>query len=30
MTPEGASFQAWQSRELEGLLTALDKAAEGG
>jgi zinc/manganese transport system substrate-binding protein len=29
MTPEGASFQAWQSRELEGLRAALDKAIEG-
>jgi zinc/manganese transport system substrate-binding protein len=28
MTPEGASFQAWQSRELEGLLAALAKASE--
>jgi len=27
MTPEGASFQAWQSRELEGLLAALAKAS---
>jgi zinc/manganese transport system substrate-binding protein len=30
MTPEGASFQAWQSRELEGLAAALAKASEGG
>jgi zinc/manganese transport system substrate-binding protein len=30
MTPEGASFQAWQSRELEGLATALAKASERG
>ncbi|HEX3324296.1 MAG TPA: zinc ABC transporter substrate-binding protein [Solirubrobacterales bacterium] len=30
MTPEGASFQAWQSRELEGLLAALARASEGG
>jgi zinc/manganese transport system substrate-binding protein len=30
MTPEGASFQAWQSRELEGLRAALAKAGEGG
>jgi zinc/manganese transport system substrate-binding protein len=30
MTPEGASFQAWQSRELEGLLAALAKAGGGG
>jgi zinc/manganese transport system substrate-binding protein len=29
MTPEGASFQAWQSRELEGLRAALRKATEG-
>lgn len=29
MTPEGASFQAWQSRELEGLRAALAKASEG-
>lgn len=29
MTPEGASFQAWQSRELEGLAAALAKASEG-
>ena len=30
MTPEGASFQAWQSRELEGLAAALAKSGEGG
>lgn len=30
MTPEGASFQAWQSRELEGLAAAIAKASEGG
>jgi zinc/manganese transport system substrate-binding protein len=30
MTPEGASFQAWQSRELEGLRAALAKASGGG
>ena len=30
MTPEGASFQAWQSRELEGLAAALAKASGGG
>ena len=30
MTPEGASFQAWQSRELEGLAAALAKAGGGG
>jgi zinc/manganese transport system substrate-binding protein len=30
MTPEGASFQAWQSRELEGLATALAQAGGGG
>jgi zinc/manganese transport system substrate-binding protein len=30
MTPEGASFQAWQSRELEGLAAALAKANGGG
>jgi zinc/manganese transport system substrate-binding protein len=30
MTPEGASFEAWQSRELEGLLAALAKAGGGG
>ena len=30
MTPEGASFQAWQSRELEGLRAALAKAGGGG
>lgn len=30
MTPEGASFQAWQSRELEGLLEALAEASGGG
>jgi zinc/manganese transport system substrate-binding protein len=30
MTPEGASFQAWQSRELEGLAAALATAGEGG
>ncbi|HSR93787.1 MAG TPA: zinc ABC transporter substrate-binding protein [Solirubrobacterales bacterium] len=30
MTPEGASFQAWQSRELEGLAAALARASEGG
>jgi zinc/manganese transport system substrate-binding protein len=29
MTPEGASFQAWQSRELEGLRAALDRSTEG-
>jgi zinc/manganese transport system substrate-binding protein len=29
MTPEGASFQAWQSRELEGLLAALQAAGKG-
>jgi zinc/manganese transport system substrate-binding protein len=29
LTPEGASFQAWQSRELEGLRAAL-RASEGG
>jgi zinc/manganese transport system substrate-binding protein len=29
MTPEGASFQAWQSRELEGLAAALAKASGG-
>jgi zinc/manganese transport system substrate-binding protein len=29
MTPEGASFQAWQSRELEGLAAALAKANGG-
>jgi zinc/manganese transport system substrate-binding protein len=27
MTPEGAGFQAWQSRELEGLATALARAS---
>jgi zinc/manganese transport system substrate-binding protein len=30
MTPEGASFQGWQSRELEGLAGALAKARGGG
>jgi zinc/manganese transport system substrate-binding protein len=30
MTPEGASFQAWQARELEGLASALARASEGG
>jgi zinc/manganese transport system substrate-binding protein len=30
MTPEGASFQAWQSRELEGLAAALARAGERG
>ncbi len=29
MTPEGAGFQAWQSRQLEGLAAALAKAGEG-
>jgi zinc/manganese transport system substrate-binding protein len=29
MTPEGASFEAWQSGELEGLAAALAKAGEG-
>jgi zinc/manganese transport system substrate-binding protein len=29
MTPEGASFQAWQARELEGLLAALEAASKG-
>jgi zinc/manganese transport system substrate-binding protein len=29
-TPEGASFQAWQARELEGLAAALAKASAGG
>jgi zinc/manganese transport system substrate-binding protein len=29
LTPEGASFQAWQSRELRGLQAALAKAAGG-
>jgi zinc/manganese transport system substrate-binding protein len=29
LTPEGASFQAWQSRELEDLRAALAKAGEG-
>ncbi|HEX6687694.1 MAG TPA: zinc ABC transporter substrate-binding protein [Solirubrobacterales bacterium] len=28
-TPEGAGFQAWQSRELEGLAAALARASEG-
>jgi zinc/manganese transport system substrate-binding protein len=28
MTPEGASFQAWQARELEGLLAALEAAGK--
>jgi zinc/manganese transport system substrate-binding protein len=28
-TPEGASFQAWQSRQLEALLAALEKARAG-
>ncbi len=30
MTPEGAAFQVWQSRELEGLAAALAKAGGGG
>jgi len=30
MTPEGAGFQAWQSRELEGLAAALAGASGGG
>jgi zinc/manganese transport system substrate-binding protein len=30
MTPEGASFQAWMARELEGLAAALEKASGGG
>jgi zinc/manganese transport system substrate-binding protein len=30
MTPEGASFQAWMTRELEGLAAALEKANGGG
>jgi zinc/manganese transport system substrate-binding protein len=30
MTPEGASFEAWQSSELEGLAAALAKAGRGG
>jgi zinc/manganese transport system substrate-binding protein len=29
-TPEGASFQAWQAGELEGLLAALARAGKGG
>jgi zinc/manganese transport system substrate-binding protein len=29
MTPEGASFEAWQSHELEGLLAALARASGG-
>ena len=29
MTPEGASFEAWQSRELEGLAAALARAGGG-
>ncbi|HKI67840.1 MAG TPA: zinc ABC transporter substrate-binding protein [Solirubrobacterales bacterium] len=29
MTPEGAGFEAWQSRELEGLAAALAKASGG-
>jgi zinc/manganese transport system substrate-binding protein len=28
-TPEGASFQAWQSRQLEALLAALEKGGAG-
>jgi zinc/manganese transport system substrate-binding protein len=30
LTPEGASFQAWMTRELEGLREALAKAGRGG
>lgn len=30
LTPEGASFQAWQVRELRGLKAALDRSAAGG
>jgi zinc/manganese transport system substrate-binding protein len=30
LTPEGASFQAWMTRELEGLRAALAKAGGGG
>lgn len=30
LTPEGASFQAWQVRELEGLRAALARASGGG
>lgn len=30
LTPEGASFQAWMTRELEGLAAALAKAGGGG
>jgi zinc/manganese transport system substrate-binding protein len=29
-TPEGASFQAWMARELEGLKAALAEASGGG
>ncbi len=29
LTPEGASFQAWMTRELEGLEAALEKARRG-
>jgi zinc/manganese transport system substrate-binding protein len=29
LTPEGASFQAWMTRELEGLRTALARAGKG-
>jgi zinc/manganese transport system substrate-binding protein len=30
LTPEGATFQAWMTRELEGLEAALAKARRGG
>lgn len=30
LTPEGASFQAWMTHQLEGLQAALAKASEGG
>jgi zinc/manganese transport system substrate-binding protein len=30
LTPEGASFQAWMTRELEGLKAALARARRGG
>ena len=30
LTPEGAGFQAWMARELEGIQKALREGASGG
>jgi hypothetical protein len=29
LTPEGASFQDWMSKELKGIRAALEKSAKG-